>query len=190
MPDHKKGAATRQRIVNASAELMAEHGYHGMSLNQILVLADAPKGSVYFHFPNGKTEIAAAAISAMQAQLSDVLTGIFAASDSPCEALESVFDFFRKQLQDSNFRKGCPVATVALELSGTDSPVAKTCAEVYQRWISDLAQALELFLPRQVAEETAPLIFCLLEGALLVSRTTRDLKPLDDAERLLPSIIE
>jgi TetR/AcrR family transcriptional regulator, lmrAB and yxaGH operons repressor len=53
---------TRSRILRAALRLFRHHGYHGVGINQILVDAAAPKGSMYHHFPGGKEEIGAAVV--------------------------------------------------------------------------------------------------------------------------------
>ncbi|WP_280313224.1 TetR/AcrR family transcriptional regulator, partial [Nocardia abscessus] len=54
--------STRERLVTATAELMRTQGYAGTSVKQITVAARAPMGSLYHHFPEGKPQIAAAAL--------------------------------------------------------------------------------------------------------------------------------
>ncbi len=48
--------ATRERILEAAAQVFAESGYHGASVDDIAHVAGGSKGSIYFHFP-GKQEI-------------------------------------------------------------------------------------------------------------------------------------
>jgi TetR/AcrR family transcriptional regulator, lmrAB and yxaGH operons repressor len=54
---------TRSRILRAALRLFRRHGYHGVGINDILAEAQAPKGSMYHHFPAGKEEIAAAVVA-------------------------------------------------------------------------------------------------------------------------------
>ena len=45
---------TRKKMIETTARLVQAKGYHGTSLNEILKKSDAPRGSLYFHFPGGK----------------------------------------------------------------------------------------------------------------------------------------
>jgi len=54
---------TRTRMLQATGRLLRQRGYHGTSLNDILADSGAPRGSLYFLFPGGKEELAAAAIA-------------------------------------------------------------------------------------------------------------------------------
>ena len=59
----------RRRMVVTTAKLLQRQGYNGTGLNQIVAEAEAPKGSLYFHFPGGKEQLAAEAIAASAAYL-------------------------------------------------------------------------------------------------------------------------
>ena len=54
---------TKDRLILAAATLFRTRGYHGVGLADVLAEAKAPKGSLYHHFPNGKSDLALAAAS-------------------------------------------------------------------------------------------------------------------------------
>lgn len=49
-------AATRERILAAAAQVFADSGYHGASVDDIAHASGGSKGGIYFHFP-GKRAI-------------------------------------------------------------------------------------------------------------------------------------
>lgn len=49
-------ASTRERILEAAAQVFADSGYHGASVDDIATASGGSKGGIYFHFP-GKREI-------------------------------------------------------------------------------------------------------------------------------------
>jgi AcrR family transcriptional regulator len=53
---------TRERIVDASSELFRRQGFTGTGVKQIVAAASAPFGSLYHHFPGGKSELLHAAL--------------------------------------------------------------------------------------------------------------------------------
>src|SRR4026208_2300569 len=55
---------TRRRMIVTTSKLLERQGFHGTGLNQILEEANAPKGSMYFHFPAGKNQHAPPATAA------------------------------------------------------------------------------------------------------------------------------
>ena len=44
--------ATKERILEAAAEVFADKGYYGAAVDDIVRASDSSKGSFYFHFPN------------------------------------------------------------------------------------------------------------------------------------------
>src|ERR1700754_4987191 len=46
----ERRAATRTAILTAARELFTEHGYHGCSIDAILLRAESSKGAFYHHF--------------------------------------------------------------------------------------------------------------------------------------------
>ncbi len=64
-----RGAASRAAFVNTAARLMRRQGYAGTGLNEIVARSGAPRGSLYFHFPGGKEQLAATALAQAGADL-------------------------------------------------------------------------------------------------------------------------
>ncbi|MBF8266689.1 MAG: TetR family transcriptional regulator [Dehalococcoidia bacterium] len=60
--------ATRQRILDAAAEVFSEKGYHGAAVDDIVRASQTSKGSFYFHFPS-KQEIFFALVDRLTAAL-------------------------------------------------------------------------------------------------------------------------
>ena len=53
---------TRTRILDVTADLFRRYGYNGTGLKQIVAEANAPFGSLYHFFPDGKEQLGDAAI--------------------------------------------------------------------------------------------------------------------------------
>ncbi len=52
----------RSAIIAAAAKLFRRQGYAATGINEIADAAGAPKGSLYHYFPDGKDQIAEAAV--------------------------------------------------------------------------------------------------------------------------------
>lgn len=179
----KKGEETKSRIIQAAAELFEQRGYYGTGMNEILSRASAPKGSAYFHFPGGKDDVAIHAIKHAGAQIGDLLKAGLAVEQDPHKIMGIMVGFFKMRLVQESFRCGCPVGTVGLELSGTDSPVLAACKDVYMQWAEILAGYLAAHLDDQLAKEVADAAFSMIQGGLMVSRVNSDLSHLDVIEK-------
>ena len=53
---------TKQRILQTAMRLFHTQGYHATGVSQILKESVSPKGSLYYHFPGGKEQLAIEAI--------------------------------------------------------------------------------------------------------------------------------
>jgi len=51
-PSTDRAGATRRQILDVAARAFAEHGYRGISLNDIVRDSGLTKGAFYFHFPS------------------------------------------------------------------------------------------------------------------------------------------
>jgi AcrR family transcriptional regulator len=67
-PRQQRAARTRLRILDAAAAAFAEHGYDGVSLNEVIRQSGLTKGAFYFHFAS-RDELALAAFRHKQEQL-------------------------------------------------------------------------------------------------------------------------
>jgi TetR/AcrR family transcriptional repressor of lmrAB and yxaGH operons len=137
-----KGQETRQRLVTAALSVFHAQGYRGTGLSQLVAESGFPRGSLYFHFPRGKEELAVAAITQAKDEIGAGIEAAFAAAADPAEALHLIADAFARELETSNYARGCPVTTVALE-AGDDTPeLQAVCAASYEDWLARVAAHL------------------------------------------------
>ena len=131
----------RRRMVTTTAKLLQRQGYHGTGINQIVTEAEAPKGSLYFHFPGGKEQLAAEAIAASAAYLDRAL--LACERPTAAESLDLYVAEAAGMLERSNFHDGCPIATVTLEVGPTSEMIGDACAEAVELMVTRLAGWLE-----------------------------------------------
>ena len=106
----------------------------------------------------------------------------------PREAVAAMFSGEAKILRSSGFRLGCPVASVALDVASTTETVHKPYADVFASWINAPAEGIAASgTPRETATDLASYILASLEGATILSRTSKSVKPLEQtAQFVLP----
>jgi TetR/AcrR family transcriptional regulator, lmrAB and yxaGH operons repressor len=178
-PPPTKGERTRGKLVATTAELLQRQGYHATGLGQIVEDSGAPRGSMYFHFPGGKEDLAIAALElasiAWRARIEDVIRG---APDLGA-AVEEVCELLADDLAASNYEHGCPVAAVALEASATSDRIRTTVVAHYDAWRDAIvAYTHELGIARGPARQLATFTLAAIEGALLLAKVQRSREPL------------
>ncbi len=166
---------TRARMLSTAATLFRRQGYNATGLNQILTESRAPKGSLYFHFPQGKEQLAAEAVAQSGAGLGLRMAGATAGAPDARAAVVAVAALLAQGLAESDFQEGCPVATVALESATGSEPIRTACADTYAAWLQGLAARLRHSgVAEREAGELADLVLASLQGALLLARVRRD----------------
>src|SRR6201990_2061966 len=58
----KKRGSTRTKMLLTAAEVLRERGAAGVTIDEVLARSGAPRGSVYYHFPEGRNQILAEAL--------------------------------------------------------------------------------------------------------------------------------
>jgi AcrR family transcriptional regulator len=185
----------RERMVVSAALLIRERGAHATAISDVLEHSGAPRGSAYHHFPGGRAQLLCEAVDYAGDHVAEVITG----AQGGLELIDSLVDKYRRQLLDSEFRAGCPVAAVAVEAGfGKDdaqnrervAPVIERAAAVFDRWTDLIAQRLVGDgIPPDRARELSMLTTSALEGALLLARVRRDLTPIDLVHRQLRDLL-
>ncbi|KDN23634.1 TetR/AcrR family transcriptional regulator [Amycolatopsis rifamycinica] len=170
---------TRQRMLDTAADLFQTQGYHATGLTQLTTAGGAPKGSLYFHFPGGKEQLAAEAVRLSSERTGTLLETILNDAPDPAAAIDRVVDALAGFLTESDFQRGCPLATVALDAAASSEPIRAACTDGYSSWHGILSGYLAgRGLSDGDADELATVVLAAIEGGLLLARTRRDLAPL------------
>ena len=177
---------TRDRLLRAGERLFRAQGYSGTGLKQLASEAQAPWSSMYHFFPQGKEQLAEQAIRYGGELYAQMIRQCFATYPDPREAVAAIFAGEVKILRSSGFRNGCPVASVALDVASTTERVRKPCAEVFASWIAALAEGIAASgKPEEAATDLATYILASLEGAIILSRTSKSVKPLEQTAQFV-----
>jgi len=174
-----KFSSSKSRMIAKTAELLQTQGYHATGLTQIVEESGTPKGSLYFHFAGGKEELAAEAVRTAGTAFGREIEAVLASADDIADAVDAAIRMLARNLEESGFRKGCPVATVALEAATTSDRLQASCREAFQFWLQLIERRLigSGFTPTE-AGARATLILAAIEGALMLSKAERNAQPL------------
>jgi TetR/AcrR family transcriptional regulator, lmrAB and yxaGH operons repressor len=173
---------TRDRLITATVEQFRLGGYHGTGIKAILTAAQAPYGSLYHFFPDGKEELAAEAVRTSGQAYRDLVDLYFPPGADPVEATRSFFDGAAEVLASTDWIDGCPLARVALETAQDSERLRRAALEAFESWLAVLVERLvEVGVEPGTARVLAVQLFCLIEGAFLLARVAHDREALDAA---------
>lgn len=172
----------RQSIINAAVTLFRRKGYSASGLNDIVRESGAPKGSLYYYFPAGKTSIAVAAVDEAGRRVAETVAQLARETESTGDLLRKHAGLLATWMRKSGFRDGCPITTVLLELAPAERGVAKAGREAYAARLSILTEKLlaDGFTAER-AGSLAGLCVSALQGALIQARVERSGAPLETA---------
>lgn len=167
---------TRERILRAALRLFRKHGYHGVGINDILAEAEAPKGSMYHHFPGGKEAIGVEVVALM----TQSIVGLIDAQPSdraPAQVVQKV----GMQLADTLARTRHELCALFAGFVAERS-ASPLLAEAVKGGYAQITLAVERRLAdngfaKARARDTASLVVMLLEGGSLLAAAQSDMAP-------------
>jgi TetR/AcrR family transcriptional repressor of lmrAB and yxaGH operons len=173
-------AQHREPIIGAAVKLFRRNGYSRTGLSDIIAESNAPKGSLYHYFPDGKASIGVSAIEEAGRRIAATLASISERTETAGDMLQAYVRQLAKWMAVSGYRDGCPITTVVLELAPRDRAISDAGRKAYgarttafeQKFIADgfsPARARRLALVCAVA----------INGALVQSRIERNSRPLE-----------
>jgi AcrR family transcriptional regulator len=178
----------RKRMLRSAALLIRERGVEATSFADVIAASGAPRGSIYHHFPGGKAELAAATVDWAGGVIERQI--VRAGRDGePIAVLRGFVAGWREVLESSDFRAGCPIVAVTVESEAGPEAVA-AAGHAFGRWQDLIAGTLrDAGVERAKARRLATLVVAAIEGAIVLSRARRDVRPLRDVGRELEATL-
>jgi TetR/AcrR family transcriptional regulator, transcriptional repressor for nem operon len=184
-PTTERGRRTRERIVAAAAQVVAERGALGASLDDVGVRAPASRSQLYHYFDD-KTDLLKAVAEATNETVlgvqEDLLTGI----DSWAGLLRWA-EAHMAIGEQVGWRGGCPIANLLGQLGERDDDIRAVIADGFDRWEADIRQGLAAMVASgELRDDADPdwlaaSTLATLQGGLLLSQARRDPRPLRQA---------
>ena len=173
---------SRAALVDSAATLFRRQGYAATGLNQILDEAGVRPGSLYHHFPRGKQQLAAAVVGTEGAGIEQLLRRFLATGRPVADIVDRWVDLLTAGLAGDQ-RDGCPIEPIATESVNASPLVREASARAFKRWCAAVEERLRSDgWSAADAQRVAIAVIALIEGALILSRTTGDAEALDAAK--------
>lgn len=177
-PATAKGRATRNRILQAAADLVAEKGTAAMSLEEVRARAGASSSQLYHYFQDREDlvhaviGVAADGVLARQGELLDHL-------DS-WAAIDRWLDLLAQDQVAKQARGGCPIGSLVGQLAEIDPEARVEIATGFDRWEAPLREGLTRMKARGKLRkdanptELATATMASIQGGLLLTQVRRD----------------
>jgi AcrR family transcriptional regulator len=181
-------SSSRASMIRSAATLFGSHGLTGTSFSDVLADSGAPRGSIYYHFPGGKRQLAEDAIAWTSEQ---VLTHLRACPASTATGVLAWFiDLWRQSVLASAGSSGCPVAGVAVDTGTTAGDLIDAARAAFSSWTALLAEQLQAAgVPAARAQPIATAALASMEGALILCRAERSSQPLEATAQELMNLL-
>ncbi len=190
-PELDIGNRTRTRMIRAAADLMQRRGYLGTGVNDILAHAQAPRGSLYHHFPGGKRQLAVEALNYTGKRFARDLDTTAANAPTLTAYLDEISVLSKRDLLATDFDAACPVAATALDVPSDHADLIGACDQAFRLWSRAIALALAgKGVAADRATPLADLILRSMLGATMAAKVSRDLEPIDATMTQLKMLVQ
>jgi TetR/AcrR family transcriptional repressor of nem operon len=180
-----RGTATRDRIVQAAAELMYVRGVNATTLDDVRAATGTSKSQLYRHFPD-KDALIHAVIAMRGRQVLERETARLASLDSFTGLIR-----WRDALIEVNSLRsgayGCALGSMANELADQDEHARASLAGLFRAWEELLAAGLRRMQadgtlgPNADPGRLAVGLMAALQGGYLLASTAHDVRPMEIA---------
>lgn len=177
-PVTEQGRQTRQRIVIAAAEVVAEKGALGASLDDVGARAAASRSQLYHYFDD-KTDLLRAVAEATNDTVLDAQRALFADLDT-WAGFQQWADALVELQERRNGRGGCPIANLVGQLGERDDETRAVLASGFDRWEGHIRAGLTAMVssgelrPYTDVDWLAASTLASLQGGLMLTQARRD----------------
>jgi TetR/AcrR family transcriptional repressor of lmrAB and yxaGH operons len=170
--------SVRDEMIRGAATLLSRRGLQATSFSEVLAHTGAPRGSVYHHFPGGKSEMVTEALRLVGA---NVVQSLRHRAGEPAAAVVAEFGrSWRQLLIGTDLIAGCSIAAVTIGAADAAPDLVAVAGGVFTEWRAELASLLTLGgVPEPRSAALAATVLAALEGAMILSRAERDIAVFD-----------
>lgn len=165
----------RARAIATAERLFRIQGYAATGLTQIIEESGSPKGSFYFHFPRGKTQLAEETTDLYLANKAAVFRQISAntTGDAP-NFFKQIFRAVAAEMIADDYQYGCLMQNLVNELSALDAELTERVARGFVDLTEIIGEHLRGcgFAPA-LASSSAAALLAAIEGGRTIARVER-----------------
>jgi TetR/AcrR family transcriptional repressor of nem operon len=185
-----RGDTKRQRLVDIGTALFTQKGFAGTGLDEIVQLADVPKGSFYYYF-DSKEAYAQAVIHNYASYFAKKLDRTLGdTSIDPLQRLRAFAADASHGVQRFEFKRGCLVGNLAQEMASLQEDFRVLLLAVLDQWRDRVRDCIaEAQAAGQIASTADPaalahFFWSAWEGAVLCAKLEQSTRALDNVTGL------
>jgi AcrR family transcriptional regulator len=173
--------SSRERILEAAAELFSQKGYAGTGVDELAARADIAKTAIYYHFGNKEGLVTAVLDRAATAWIEGIREAASQVGD-PLGRLDRALTGMRTMLEEKPWIMKL-LQLLALEVAEQKPEVRATLRSIVRRARDTITEGMRDALGVEVpdADAVAGVILALLDGVSLGLQIDPDLVSLDQA---------
>src|SRR5258707_14326300 len=111
-----KDRDSRAKAIEGAERLFRTQGYAATGLTEILEVSGAPKGSFYFHFPDGKRQLAREVLEICGARILAGIQALAATHKDPASFIRALCKATAMEMEATGWALGCVAQNLAIEL--------------------------------------------------------------------------
>lgn len=180
-----RGAATKERIVRAAAELMRIKGVNATTVDDVLRASGTSKSQFYQHFPDKDGLISEVAAFQSQTVLAREITRLRTLKSF--SGLRRWRDALVQQNALQSGAYGCVIGSFANEIADQNETARETLARTFAQWQELIVDALDrmqeagMLSDEADTEQLAVGLMAALQGGYLLAQTARNIRPMEVA---------
>ncbi|MBU3182903.1 TetR/AcrR family transcriptional regulator [Clostridium psychrophilum] len=180
----------KEKFIETASKLFQIKGYNATGLNEILAKSGAPKGSLYYHFPKGKEQLALESVNLAGQK---IITNVINALDSienPVEAIKFNIENIAIIIDNEQKTSDISISLIALETYLTSEILRKACDEIFTSLENIYAKKLiKSGISKDKSYELGCVIAAMIEGGITLSLTKKSGDSLRILAKQLPNLI-
>jgi AcrR family transcriptional regulator len=183
----------RERMVFSAAQLIRRDGVAATGMREVAAHAGAPRGSLQHYFPGGKEQLVNEAVGWAGRYAGKRVARFLAALPEPTPGglFAEMVRQWTDEYETSGFAGGCPVAAATVDWAESTASTREAAAAAFATWTGPVAGALaDMGVPEERADPLATLMISALEGAIVMARAERDVRPLTTVARELGPLLD
>jgi AcrR family transcriptional regulator len=183
----------RERMVFSAAQLIRRQGVSATGVREVVAHAGAPRGSVQHYFPDGKEQLVNEAVDWAGRYAGSRIDRFLSrmARPTPARLFAAMVGQWVDEYRAEGFAAGCPIAAATVDCAEVAESTRAQVAAALETWRAPIAAALRgMGVPARKAPSVATVMLSALEGAIILARAERDVRPLTTVARELGPFLD